>query len=57
MKLLINEQPKSYENTKFAIFIKNNFKINMLKTKSIVRARRTVIIQGNTEIFLKVYVI
>ena len=42
---------------KFAIFIKNNLKVNMLKTKSIVRARRTVIIQGNTEIFLKVYVI
>ena len=42
---------------KFAIFIKSNLNINMLKTKSIIRAMRTVIIQGNTEIFPKTYVI
>ena len=42
---------------KFAIFIQNNLKINMLKTKSIVKARRTVIIQGNIEILPKSYVI
>ena len=58
MNLLINKQLKSYENTKICyIYEKNNLKVNMLKTKNIVRTGRTVIIQSNVEILPKAYVI
>ena len=48
MKLLTNEQQKSYENGKFfSKFAKINLKINMLKIKSIAKLGTIVIIQVN----------
>ena len=47
MKLLANEQHKSYENAKIVIFVEKNLKIDMLKIKYIVNLEIIVNNQGN----------
>ena len=44
MKLLTKEQQKSYENV---LFVKKDLKINISKTKNIIKLEIIVIIQGN----------
>ena len=44
MKLLTNEQQKSYQNPKICYICKENLKINMLKIKIVVKLRTIVII-------------
>ena len=47
MKLLANEQHKSYENAKIVIFVDKLLKIDMLKIKYIVNLEIIVNNQGN----------
>ena len=47
MKLLTNEQHKSYENAKIVIFVEKNLKIDMLKIEYIVNLEIIVNNQGN----------
>ena len=47
MKLLANEQHKSYENAKIVIFVDTLLKIDMLKIKYIVNLEIIVNNQGN----------
>ena len=47
MKLLTNEQHKSYENAKIVIFVEKNLKIDKLKIKYIVNLEIIVNNQGN----------
>ena len=44
MKLLTKEHQKSYENV---LFVKKDLKINISKTKNIIKLEIIVIIQGN----------
>ena len=50
MKLLTNEHQKHMKMQKFVIFVKNKLKINMLKTKNIVKLGTIVIIRGSKEV-------
>ena len=58
MKLLTNEQQKSYENSKicYYIYLKETLKINMLKIKKNVKLGTIVIIQVNIEVHNIAYV-
>ena len=57
VKLLANEQQESYENANFAIFAQKSLKINMLKTKNIVKLEIIFTIQVNIEVLDIEYVI
>ena len=54
--MLTNRQQR-YEMQKFVTFVKKNLKINMLKTKNIVKLGAIVIIQGNIQVLQIAYVI
>ena len=58
MKLLTNEQQKSYENSKicYYIYLNETLKINMLKIKNNVKLGTIVIIQVNIEVHNITYV-
>ena len=56
MKLLTNEQKKSYEIQKFVIFVKKNLKINTLTIKNIVKLGTIANIQENIEVLHIEYV-
>ena len=58
IKLLTNEQWKSYENTKKCYICKEKFlKINMLKIKNIVKLKRLSLYKENIEELNIAYVI
>ena len=56
MKLLTNEQKKSYEIQKFVIFVKKNLKINVFTIKTIVKLGTIANIQENIEVLHIEYV-
>ena len=56
MKLLTNEQKKSYEIQKFVIFVKKNLKINVFTIKTIVKLGTIANIQENIELLHIEYV-
>ena len=55
MKLLTKEQEESYENAKICYFRQKNLKINISKTKNIVKLEIIVIIQENIEVLRIVF--
>ena len=57
MKLLTNEQHKSYQNSKICYICKEKFKAKHTKDKNIVKLEIIVIIQENMEVLCKAYVI
>ena len=56
MKLLINEQQKSYDNEKICYIYKENLE-NKCNMKNIVKLKIIVIIQRNIKVLRKAYVI
>ena len=56
MKLLINEQQKSYDNEKICYICKENLE-NKCNMKNIVKLKIIVIIQRNIKVLRKAYVI
>ena len=56
MKLLTNEQKKSYEIQKFVLFVKKNLKINVFTIKTIVKLGTIANIQENIELLHIEYV-
>ena len=56
MKLLTNEQKKSYEIQKFVLFVKKNLKINVFTIKTIVKLGTIANIQENIEVLHIEYV-
>ena len=57
MKLLTKKNRKYMKMLKFAVFVKQSLKINVLKIKNIPKLEIIVIIQANTELEHIVYVI
>ena len=58
MKLLTTKKTEKYmKMLKFAVFVKQSLKINVLKIKNIPKLEIIVIIQANTELEHIVYVI
>ena len=57
MKLLTKKKRKYMKMLKFAVFVKQSLKINVLKIKNIPKLEIIVTVQANTELEHIVYVI
>ena len=57
MKLLTKKTRKYMKMLKFAVFVKQSLKINVLKIKNIPKLEIIVIVRANTELEHIVYVI